>query len=339
MELLKNFMIDTKDNRKFLDIVEADILEDLSQLIVITTYKENKENDNLYNHFLKTNSENLNTERKIIESSDGFVLVRTLSSTNQHIFFIHSNLSEGNVYNNEKLRSLFKLVFSAMSAYLYENKDNKIQTIAMPVLFRRAIQEASYSEYIHIFLFEATNFLRNTSYVNKLKIILWNEQDIPIWKETILNKTKSVTKSTITNEEIKSLCLQITSKINNVSLWRRLPPWLEENLKKELTKIPLDSQKFIKRMNIVIRKILDEICSVNGIPPIFQNMSPMKKAIELKSNRLIVEWLGEYITSILSISRLSDDERYSHELQYYYLLQVLQVLSFYENYIAKEKPL
>lgn len=337
MDLLKDFVIDTKEKRKFLEIVQADILADPSELIVITTYKENEEHDNLYSHFLNTNSKDLNLERKLIESNDGFVSVRTLSTTNQHIFFIHSNLTEGNVYHNEKLRSLFKLTFSAMAAYLYENKESDIQSIAMPVLFRKAVREESYSEYIHIFLYEATNFLRNTPKMDKLRIILWNEKDIHIWKDTILNKTKSVTKSVISQEDIHSLGVQIHQKIDNGVLKDKLPSWLLGKLKRELTKTPFHFQLFIKRFNLVIRIILDELCKVDGIPSNYQNMSPMKKALDLKSNRLIVEWLGEYITNILSINRLSEDEQFSLDMQYYYLLQVLQIVDFFENYVAKER--
>lgn len=334
--LLKEFSIETKHTRRNLSIYKGDLLNDDSDIISINVYEQGKDYGQLYKSFKKKYCNSYNDERKILSNDEwGWVGVSTSPKNNRHVFYIHSHVEEGEEFSAEQLRSFLKLTFSAISTFLYEG--NKSSSLALPVLFRKGIQSQKYGDFIHVFLYEATKFLKRSHSLESLRIYIWNEEDSLIWEDVVSAKTLVDTSLTVGKAEINSLRNEIYTRIAHNPLKNILKEEVKTRLQRECKRSVFDFYQFSYAVYLLIRDILDEICNLHGVPPEWKHCSPWKRIILLKSNRLLVEWLAEYMSSILTCNRLMKNDSFSISVKdkHLYLLQVLQVLSFYEEVICK----
>jgi len=329
--LLKEFPIETKGAKKMLSVYKGNLMEDDSTIFALSVYDHEKNEGQLYRSILKQDPFISSRERKILAGgSAGWVGSAPAMEGDKQLFFVHSYKEEGENFTITQLHDLLKLTFSAISAFLYEGSHEG--AVALPVLFRKGIQPEGYKEFIHLFLYEAAKFLKRSPSAEALKIFIWNEEDAMLWENVVAAKTAVETKTAIDQANITELCREIQSKLSGSSLDNKLQDHVRGRLLRECRKTKIDIQPFTFAVYLLIKDVLEGI-DLHGLPTDWKQLAPWRKVIILKSNRLLVEWLAEYMSSILTFNRMVKDQTLNPSLKdlYTYLLQVLQILEFYEE--------
>ena len=336
--LLKEFSIETKGAKKLLSVYKGNLMEDDSMIFALPVYEHEENKGQLYRSILERDPFISSRERKILAGGPaGWVGSAPAMKGDKQLFFIHSYMEEGENFTLTQLHDFLKVTFSAISAFLYEG--NREGAVALPVLFRKGIQSEGYNEFIHLFLYEAAKFLKRTPSAQAVKIFIWNEEDAMIWENVVAAKTAVETKTAIGPTHIAELCREIQSKLSGGSLDKKVQDEVRLTLLRESLKTNMDIQSLTKAFDQLIKNVLEGIELQGRLPSDWKKRNDWKRVDFLKSNRLLVEWLTGYMYSIMTFNQMVRYGTLNPSLKdlYTYLLQVLQILEFYEETRRDEK--
>jgi hypothetical protein len=322
--LLREFVIQTNAHTKTLSIYKGDILDDPSDVIAINVYDQEGE---LFENFKFQNNAPYTPERKILSTGTGsWTGISSSMDSDKHVIYVHTDKKEGNVFSYDDLRSMIKVTFATLSIFIYEG--NKIRTVAVPVLFRKGIKRENYQDYIHLSLYEATQYLKNQTSMESLHIYIWHDEDAAIWEHVLAETLITPTGKEVSDDQIQRIKRNIAFELQEVAFMGILPDWLRKSLKKDLTSKNSNLSRIASNADKMIHILTDQICSLPMVPENLKTLRPLERLLSLKSERVIVEWLIDYMLSIKTFNRFVRTGTPSKIDEYQYLLQLFQTLSY-----------
>lgn len=329
--LIKSFIVETKEKNKTLSIYYGDILEDESDIVVIPVYGNEKNQGSLYTTFKKNKHEadGYKEERSVLQEEKIRTTLSSAEKRSRTTLFVYSSASEGDLISPEELQLTMKMTFATISSYIFEG--NHVASIALPVLFRKGISKDDYVLYVHHLILEASECLRKNKIVEGLKIYLWHEQEVEFWLRILNDRLAVSLEEDIGEGQEKEIREDILASLKRPVYKELLPSWLIRKMEKELRDkvsnvIPLvnDGNKVIDLITIDLVEIL-ELSSKKVI------MNPYQRIFAIKSNRLIVEWFGDYIYSVKVFKKYAVNHSPSTLDNIHFMLQFAQILSYYEQ--------
>lgn len=336
--LLKEFRIETKAESKTLSIFHGNILEDESDIIGISIYERDENKGDLYKAFREKqlDKSHFTPERKLMmDGFNGWTGVSTSIDRQRRVIYIHSESKEGDVIQIETLRSILKMTFASLSSYIYEG--NEIHTVALPIIFRQGIESSDYSSYISVFIYESTKFLRKNTKVKALSLYIWQSSDASYWLNMLQEDLQISIDKEVDAETITSLKQEIVTKIMEPCYSSLVEEWFLRKVKEQLTKPSLDKWSLANLGNILINVIVNALCELPIMPDELKRNGIFKRILEIKSQRLLVEWLADYLLAIKSFKTYVKDNNPSNIEEYQYLLMITQVLKYCEPLLQEEK--
>ncbi|MCP2033524.1 hypothetical protein L1279_000507 [Planomicrobium sp. HSC-17F08] len=325
--LIKEYKIETKENNNMLVIFQGNILKDESDIIGISIYNDEEGKGDLYNAFQNLSGADYLQERKLLASGNGWTSLASSDIHSQTVMYIYSNSREGEQIQSEEYHAFLRMTFASLNSFIYEG--NNVTTVALPVLFRKGINKPDYINFIHLFVYEASKFLRKNKSIETLKIYIWHEEDARIWLETLNEKLQHSFKG-----EMGELKLEILSKLLNPFYEKIFPNRTIRKVETELKKKETNFQQLAftcwELINVIVERIV-LLPDMPELPSDLSNANSFKKVRSLKKQRYIVEWFADYLLNILEFSNYTRMQSPSASDKYHYLLLLNQVLAYYEE--------
>lgn len=336
--ILTEFKIETKERSKTLSIYHGSIIEDQSDVVGVPVYDYEGNKSDIYRDFQAQGGTHLHysPERKVlVDPENGWTGVATSQDEQPHILYIHSLSKEGDQIQLTKLRSLLKMTFATITSLLYEG--NKIQTVALPVLFRKGITQSDYKNFIHLFIYESSKFLRKNPSIYSLNIYIWHAVDTENWLQVLNEKLQLSTEQEVSDQQIELLKEDIVSLLQKPYLTNVLPEWLRKKARYQFTKKEADIKQIANMGNNMINFIVNGIFLLQlELPAYLKSSNPFSKILALSSKRILVEWYANYLVTIKIFKTSIENQPPSKADQYTYFLQLVQVLSYSESLFQKE---
>jgi hypothetical protein len=338
VRLLKEFKIETKGRSKTLAICHGNILEDQSDVVGVPVYDHEKSKSDIYRDFQAKGDTHLHysPERKVlVDRENGWTGISISQDEQPHILYIYSFGKEGDHIQLATLRSLLKMTFATVTSIIYEG--NEIQTIALPVLFRKGITQSDYKNYIHLFISESAKFLRKNPSIHSLKIYIWHANDAENWLQVLNEKLQLSTEQEVSDQQIEVLKKEIVSLLQKPHLNRLLPEWLPKKARYHFTKRDGDIQQLASYGNKIVNYIADGLVQLPlELPTYIKYGNPIGKILNLSGKRILVEWFANYMLSVKTFKKSIEGHHPSKLDEYMYFLQLAQVLNYSETLFENE---
>jgi hypothetical protein len=336
--LLKEFKIETKNRSKTLSIYHGNILEDQSDVVGVPVYDHEESKSDLYREFQAQRGSHLHyspARKVLVDPENGWTGVSTSQDEQPHILYIHSISKDGDPIQLTKLRSLLKMTFATITSFLFEG--NEIQTVALPVLFRKGITQSDYKHYIHLFISESSKFLRKNPSIYSLNIYIWHAEDAENWLQVLNEKLQLSTEQEVSDQQIDVLKKEIVSLLQKPYLKGMLPEWLSKKARYHFTKKDADIQQLANYGSKIVHYLVDGLVQLPiGLPDYVKYGNHMGKIFGLSSKRIIVEWFANYMLSVKTFKKSIEGKHPSKGDEYLYFLQLVQVINYCETLFENE---
>lgn len=335
-EILKEFIIETKNKNKKLSIYHGNILDDPCEMIGISMYDADEAKGDLYKDHHEQNfiGYDLTPERTLLAfNEEVWTGVANTLDNKRHILYIHFKGKEGDIIQQESLHAIIKMTFASLASYIYEGA--KITSVSLPILFRKGINSIDYRQYIHQYISESANFLRKNTTIVSINLYIWHAEDADDWLDVLNKSLQPSINREVTNENITSLKQGIEAKLRQPFFIDLLPEWIRKKALLLLSKRDLDHKQFVFTADKIVNFVLDTWCNDSSMPAELKNLNPFKKIIIIKSQRLIVEWLADYFLSLKIYKNYINDQSFNAEEEYLFLIQLYQVLDEAERLLQR----
>lgn len=319
--LIKQFNIETSEKVKKLSIYYGDIQQHSCDLVCIPIYEDTETKGDIYT-LLKGIGMLPELSRPLLYGPSAF-WTEVMMKNNIHYVTVHMNRNDKDLLSPKELEQSLKLTFTSLMTYQLERA--AFRSVAMPVYFRKVVDDVQYKNYIHTYLYEASQFLRTTATADCVEIYLWNQEDVDGWLN-VLDVELRLPRDRTSNNPLKQLVAELITVLNHPVIRHSQPNWLLQKVRQQLNNKQIDYENFSKSGEALVRNTLNSFCLKRDLPLSIQSAKIFEKINMLQSQRIVIEWLATYMRSIQIFKHYAKENAISEEEGYLYLLRITQIL-------------